>query len=71
MVLSDWALPDGTGGDAIRTLRNHGGFRAIALSGHEGREYATACREAGFSAYLVKPVNDRQLLSTIRRVLGN
>jgi DNA-binding response OmpR family regulator len=71
LVLSDWALPDGTGEDAIRKLRRHGRVRAIALSGYEGREYAAACREAGFCEYLVKPVNDHQLLSTIRRVLGN
>ena len=39
----------------------------VALSGYSGGEYRARAREAGFDAYLVKPVE----LDELRAVLGS
>lgn len=70
LVLSDWSLPDGTGVDALRQLRELGGFAAIAMSGYEGGEFTATCRAAGFTECLVKPVDDHVLLAAVQRLLG-
>ena len=68
VLVSDLALPDGTGQDLARQLASKGPLRAIALSGYSGDEDVRASHDAGFRAHLVKPVDPGNLVRTIARV---
>jgi CheY-like chemotaxis protein len=56
LVISDFALPDGTGTELMAELRSRFGLKGIALSGYGGEEDLARSREAGFIAHLTKPV---------------
>lgn len=56
IVLSDLALPDGSGWDLLRELRARGPVRAIAMSGHNEPEDIARSKEAGFLIHLAKPM---------------
>jgi CheY-like chemotaxis protein len=71
LIISDIALPDGTGLDFIRQLPDVVGgrrVRAIALSGRGMEHDIESSRSAGFAEHLVKPVEIDQLDAAIRRV---
>jgi len=73
LILSDIGLPDGTGLDLIRELRQdlHKTTPAIALTGYGMEEDIARCREAGFNQHLTKPVNFQKLQVTIEQIAGN
>jgi putative two-component system response regulator len=69
VVLLDWMLPDGNGGDAARTIR--AGLpetKAIVLSGWPDEDLLAAAIDAGCSAVLNKNRAFDDLLHTIREV---
>lgn len=70
LLVSDIGLPDGTGIDLIRQLRQqHGsGLRAVALTGFGMEDDVARCREAGFHDHLTKPVNLQKLEAAIQHV---
>jgi CheY-like chemotaxis protein len=68
LLLSDIGLPDGTGYDLIRQVRQFSDMPAIALSGFGMEEDVSDCREAGFSDHLTKPVNFQRLAMMIQRI---
>jgi CheY-like chemotaxis protein len=63
LLVSDLALPDGSGIDLLRQIKRRiaetGGEppRAIVLTGHGMDEDIRRCREAGFDLHLTKPIN--------------
>ncbi len=58
LLLSDLGLPDGSGHDLMRQLRQRGHkFPGIALSGYGQEEDIQRSREAGFAAHLTKPAS--------------
>jgi two-component system, chemotaxis family, CheB/CheR fusion protein len=60
LALIDLTLPDLRGADLIRTLRAHPGMagaRLVAVSGHSEPEIIRSVREAGCSAYYIKPID--------------
>ena len=67
VVVSDLGLPDGTGCDLIRGVRESRPLPGIAMSGYGMDEDIRRSREAGFSEHLVKPVEVPQLIEAIRR----
>jgi signal transduction histidine kinase/CheY-like chemotaxis protein len=69
-LVSDLGLPDGTGVDLIRQLRQRygPGVPAIALSGFGMDDDVVRCKEAGFNDHVTKPVNLQKLEATIQRV---
>jgi hypothetical protein len=69
IVVSDIGLPDGTGLDVVRGLRDLTTAKAIALSGFGMEEDLRQSREAGFVAHLVKPVSFDLLRATIDEVV--
>lgn len=69
LLLSDVGLPDGSGLDLMKTLRDAQGLSGIALSGFGTEEDVAASREAGFSAHLTKPVDWERLRSEIDRLV--
>jgi CheY-like chemotaxis protein len=70
-LVSDIGLPDGSGDDLIRRLRENGhNLPAIALSGFGMQQDIERSRAAGFQVYLIKPVSPQQLPTTIDQLLN-
>jgi DNA-binding response OmpR family regulator len=70
LVLSDIALPDGTGWDVMRHIRScWAHIPGIALSGFGSEEDMSRSREAGFATHMTKPATLPQLRATIEAVL--
>jgi two-component system CheB/CheR fusion protein len=69
LLISDLGLPDGSGLDLMRDLRNSGrGLPGIALSGYGQERDIEKSHEAGFSAHLVKPIDIEQFLAAVKDV---
>src|SRR5262249_39848226 len=59
-------LPDGTGTDLLRELKDAYGVRGIAVTGFGAAGDENILRDAGFHAYLRKPVQFTELLAAVR-----
>jgi len=73
LLVSDLALPDGTGLDVVRALRadrSHNSVKAIALSGWGMTDDVRKSTEAGFDRHLTKPVSFDALLEAIDQLCG-
>lgn len=69
MVVSDVGLPDGTGMDVIRKLKEiQPELRGICLSGFGMEADLRASSDAGFDEHLVKPVDAADLIAAVSRV---
>lgn len=64
----DIGLPDGHGGDLLRSLRRMSETKAIALTGHDLPHEIAEGGDDGFDAYLTKPVTEAQILETIAQL---
>jgi PAS domain S-box-containing protein len=71
VVVSDLGLPDGTGYDLMKQLRDRHGIKGIALSGYGMDQDQRRSREVGFLDHVVKPVNVSQLVAVIQRVVSS
>ena len=71
LVISDIALPDGTGVDLMRSVRRHGDTPGIAVSAYGSEKDRERSIQAGFMAHLVKPLNIPKLTSTIQQAMGS
>jgi signal transduction histidine kinase len=69
-VVSDLGLPDGTGLDLMRLLRDRHGLRGICLTGFGTEEDIARSKEAGFCQHLTKPVDFRTLDAAIRQAVN-
>ena len=67
LLISDLGLPDGSGLDVMRQVKEHSGTPGIALSGFGTEEDIRQSRAAGFAEHLVKPVNIAALRMAIRQ----
>jgi two-component system CheB/CheR fusion protein len=69
LLLSDLGLPDGSGHDLMRGLRQRGHkFPGIAMSGYGQEEDIRRSYEAGFAAHLTKPASREALVEAIASV---
>ena len=68
LVISDLGLPDGSGLDLMRGLRETQGLAGIALSGFGTDDDVAASLAAGFAEHLTKPVEWERLRSAIERL---
>jgi len=68
LVISDVGLPDGSGLDLMRGLRETQGLSGIALSGFGTDDDVAASIDAGFAEHLTKPVDWERLKSAIERL---
>jgi signal transduction histidine kinase/ActR/RegA family two-component response regulator len=68
LIISDLGLPDGSGLDVMRQVRDRYAGRAIALTGYGMDADITASRDAGFAEHLTKPVDLDSLQAAIARV---
>ena len=66
LLMSDLGLPDGSGHDLMRQLRQRGHtFPGVALSGYGQEEDIQRSREAGFAAHLTKPASREAVVEAI------
>ncbi len=70
LVISDLGLPDGTGHDLMRELRETYRLSGIALSGFGMDEDVQRALDAGFVKHLTKPVEFDSLVTNIREALA-
>jgi CheY-like chemotaxis protein len=73
VLVCDIGLPGGNGFVLLKAIRSlpeghGGGVPAVALTAYTDAEARTKALEAGFQAYLTKPVDTDNLLTTIRRL---
>jgi len=69
LVISDIALPDGTGHDLVSGLKAKYPIKAIAVSGYGKAEDVAQSLGAGFDAHLTKPVTVEAVEQTIERLM--
>nr|WP_197446902.1 response regulator [Tautonia plasticadhaerens] len=70
MLVTDVGLPDGSGLDLLREVRDRcpGPVSGITMSGYRSRGDLDGSCRAGFDAHLTKPVEFDDLLASIRRI---
>jgi PAS domain S-box-containing protein len=68
LLISDVGLPDGSGLDLMKALRDAQGIKGIALSGFGTDEDVAASAAAGFAAHLTKPVDWDRLRAEIEKL---
>ena len=68
LVISDVGLPDGSGLDLMRHLRDSQGLSGIALSGFGTDDDVAASMAAGFAEHVTKPVDWERLRNAIERL---
>jgi two-component system CheB/CheR fusion protein len=71
LLISDIALPDGTGMELMSCLRAISGLRGIAISGFGMNGDIEKSLQAGFSEHLIKPVKLEKLEAAIDRVMND
>jgi signal transduction histidine kinase/ActR/RegA family two-component response regulator len=71
LLISDIALPDGTGTELMTYLRAMKPIRGIAISGFGMNGDIERSLRAGFSAHLVKPIKVEKLEAAIARVMNS
>ena len=71
LIISDIGLPDGSGLELMRQIRDRYAARGIALSGYGMEEDIRRSREAGFLAHLTKPVDFQKLQVAIQQVTAS
>lgn len=66
IVITDIRMPVMNGLALLKSVKEkHGGIKAIILSGYDDFEYVKEAAKYGIENYLLKPVNDEELLSTL------
>jgi two-component system cell cycle response regulator DivK len=74
LIVMDIQLPGISGYEATRRLKADpatAGIPVVALTAHAMRGEETRAREAGFDAFLTKPIDTLAFRETLRRFLGD
>ena len=69
LVVSDLGLPDATGYDLMRRLREQHRIQGVALSGYGQSDDVRRAIDAGFSHHLTKPIDFDRLRKIINEML--
>jgi|SRR6185312_2841219 len=72
LVLMDFDLPDMTGADAARIIRNTPGTQTIPIIGCSamlGSEFRHAAFESGMVDYLVKPLSEERITEKVAQFI--
>lgn len=71
VLITDIQMPDMDGIALIRQIREHElPIVSIIISGHENFQYAQSAIRLGVSEYLLKPISEQELHSSLSRSLG-
>lgn len=72
LVLMDVRMPGMDGLEATRAIkREHPETGVLMVTMHENRDYMLEATKAGAAGYVLKDASRNELLSAVRRVLGN
>ncbi len=72
LLISDLGLPDNSGHELLRRLRDRGAaMKAIAVSGYGMDEDKRRSLDCGFVEHLTKPIDIEQLRAAVGRVMGS
>jgi DNA-binding response OmpR family regulator len=68
--LIDWVLPDGTGGEALRWIRQNKGWSMalLVLTGQDDEATAVEALQAGADDFVIKPPKRNELLARLAAV---
>ncbi len=73
IVLMDYHMPELSGTDVLRTIRNHPQLqnqKVILLTSVDSLSHVANSRDLGWSAYLTKPVKQSHLLDAMAQIAG-
>jgi CheY-like chemotaxis protein len=70
LLISDIALPDGTGMDLMMQLRAISKIPGIAISGFSNNGDFERSLQAGFSEHVIKPIKFEKLNAAIERAIA-
>jgi signal transduction histidine kinase/CheY-like chemotaxis protein len=70
VIISDLGLPDGSGLDLLKEIRQYSNAPAIALSGYGMESDMVQTRAAGFATHLTKPVDFPELMEVLRGLMA-
>jgi PAS domain S-box-containing protein len=70
LLISDIGLPDGSGMDIMRHLRQTQPIKGIALSGYGLDDDLRRSAEAGFAQHITKPINVHTLREIVTKMAG-
>ncbi|MFT5260956.1 MAG: DNA-binding NtrC family response regulator, partial [Gammaproteobacteria bacterium] len=72
LIISDIRLPNTSGVDWVREIRQHGGTTSVIfITAHANMEMAIAALKAGASDFILKPFRMEQILASIQHALIN
>ena len=71
MVICDIGLPDETGYELMKKIRERKSIKGIAVTAYGAEEDVRKSRDAGFSEHFLKPVELSRLHEAIQRVLAS
>jgi CheY-like chemotaxis protein len=71
LLISDIGLPDRSGYELMRELRESKSLPGIALSGFGTEHDVSKARAAGFAEHLTKPINFERLEEAIQSLLDH
>lgn len=71
LLLVDWNLPDGTGGEVIEWVRGNVGWHlpVVVVTAEEEEQTVVAALKAGADDYIVKPPKPLELLARVNSAL--
>lgn len=69
LLIIDIGLPDGSGLDVIREVREESSVGIIVISGHTEESDVVAAIELGADDYLKKPISTKELRAKVRRMM--
>ena len=67
-IVSDLALPDGSGCDVIREAKRRQHLTGVALTANAEDDDIARGRDAGFDYHLTKPIDFAQLRDVLRHI---
>lgn len=67
-IVSDLALPDGTGCDVIREAKRRQRLTGVALTANDEDDDIMRGRDAGFDYHLTKPIDFAQLRDVLQHI---
>lgn len=72
LLVCDIQLQDGNGIEMLQAARGHcPGVRGIVVTGYDQPEHREAARQAGFLAYLIKPLTYADLHAAVDRAMAS
>jgi CheY-like chemotaxis protein len=76
LIVMDIQMPDMDGFEAVKIIRQHldmkekSSIPIVALTAHATEEYRQKCFERGIDEFLTKPINKKELLDVVEKMIN-